>query len=224
MMIGLYKFIMDLKKLKAEAEFNANLVTEINALRKKALSKFDHLFSLINKYDNLWNTKFKNSYRKLIQEFKTYMKKNEFQLFDKNIESQNSMYAQPTAKYYDMTISLKVEEITKKICLTRNDKCIIEFRLDLPIKEQDYKYFLDNIVVNGRKLSDFGIYNNIAYQEFTESFTSPSDLNELIEIIDKKINYVQNAINNIHLYDFYIHTSTGETFEKFEDFFKNLKE
>ena len=30
---------MDLKKLKAEAEFNANLVTEINALRKKALSK-----------------------------------------------------------------------------------------------------------------------------------------------------------------------------------------
>ena len=45
-----------------------------------------------------------------------------------------------------------------------------------------------------------------------------------IEIIDKKINYVQNAINNIHLYDFYIHTSTGETFEKFEDFFKNLKE
>ena len=31
---------MDLKKLKAEAEFNANLVTEINALRKKALSKF----------------------------------------------------------------------------------------------------------------------------------------------------------------------------------------
>lgn len=44
MMIGLYKFIMDLKKLKAEAEFNANLVTEINALRKKALSKFDHLF------------------------------------------------------------------------------------------------------------------------------------------------------------------------------------
>ncbi len=114
MMIGLYKFIMDLKKLKAEAEFNANLVTEINALRKKALSKFDHLFSLINTYDNLWNTKFKNSYRKLIQEFKTYMKKNEFQLFDKNIESQNSMYAQPTAKYYDMTISLKVEEITKK--------------------------------------------------------------------------------------------------------------
>ena len=97
MMIGLYKFIMDLKKLKAEAEFNANLVTEINALRKKALSKFDHLFSLINTYDNLWNTKFKNSYRKLIQEFKTYMKKNEFQLFDKNIESQNSMYAQPTA-------------------------------------------------------------------------------------------------------------------------------
>ena len=86
MMIGLYKFIMDLKKLKAEAEFNANLVTEINALRKKALSKFDHLFSLINTYDNLWNTKFKNSYRKLIQEFKTYMKKNEFQLFDKNIE------------------------------------------------------------------------------------------------------------------------------------------
>ena len=58
-------------KLKAEAEFNANLVTEINALRKKALSKFDHLFSLINTYDNLWNTKFKNSYRKLIQEFKT---------------------------------------------------------------------------------------------------------------------------------------------------------
>ena len=29
---------MDLKKLKAEAEFNANLVTEINALRKKALA------------------------------------------------------------------------------------------------------------------------------------------------------------------------------------------
>lgn len=111
----------------------------------------------------------------------------------------------------------------KKICLTRNDKCIIEFRLDLPIKEQDYKYFLDNIVVNGRKLSDFGIYNNIAYQEFTESFTSPSDLNELIEIIDKKINYVQNAINNIHLYDFYIHTSTGETFEKFEDFLRTSK-
>lgn len=27
---------MDLKKLKAEAEFNANLVTEINALRKKS--------------------------------------------------------------------------------------------------------------------------------------------------------------------------------------------
>ena len=79
----------------------------------------------------------------------------------------------------------------------------------------------DNRWLNGRKLSDFGIYNNIAYQEFTESFTSPSDLNELIEIIDKKINYVQNAINNIHLYDFYIHTSTGETFEKF---FKNLKE
>ncbi len=26
---------MDLKKLKAEAEFNANLVTEINALKKK---------------------------------------------------------------------------------------------------------------------------------------------------------------------------------------------
>ena len=78
MKIGLYKFIMDLKKLKAEAEFNANLVTEINALRKKALSKFDHLFSLINTYDNLWNTKFKNSYRKLIQEFKTYMKKMNF--------------------------------------------------------------------------------------------------------------------------------------------------
>lgn len=39
MMIGLYKFIMDLKKLKAEAEFNANLVTEINALRKNVRAR-----------------------------------------------------------------------------------------------------------------------------------------------------------------------------------------
>lgn len=68
---------MDLKKLKAEAEFNANLVTEINALRKKHFLNLI-IFSLINTYDNLWNTKFKNSYRKLIQEFKTYMKKMNF--------------------------------------------------------------------------------------------------------------------------------------------------
>lgn len=52
---------MDLKKLKAEAEFNANLVTEINALRKKALSKFDHLFSLIN-HKVIFDYLFKSSY------------------------------------------------------------------------------------------------------------------------------------------------------------------
>lgn len=222
-MVRLYKFIMDLKKLKNEAEFNAELTAEINVLRKKAISNFGTLFYLINKYDSLWITEFNNSYNKLIQEFRTYMKKNGFQLFNKNIENKSSMYDQPSAKYYDVIISLKIEENTKKLFLIRNDECIAEFRLDLPVEEQDYKYFLD-IVVDGKKISDFGLYNNIAYQKFTESFTSSSDLNELIDIIDKKINYVQNAIKKIHPYDFCIHTSTGETFKKFEDFFKNIKE
>lgn len=197
---------MNLDKIKRETDFNETNENEIKELKKNAIHKFEDFFKISKESYSLWEEKMRKSVDKFVSDFAKYMVENGFTVDCVNPEITESNYPEINAQYKTKNISLDSLNYEGEKMYFMNDRnCNAEFWFDLPDSAPRYLYWKDNIVVSGKRLTDFGKTTDLSYQAFVDSFNTKEELQEIIKKLQINIEHFEDSIKDIDKYNFCIY-------------------